>query len=119
MGISITSKDYNDVRMTIHRDKKSGIITCRTYTIRRNARQVADRLTVMCLKHDLKCTNVSSMIGEKVIVCSIKVFGSIDELIEHIKAKAVKTKYSWRIRGSFALAKIGDNEYIYRIKSTC
>lgn len=117
MGLSITSKDYKDVRVATHTDMPSGVVTCKTFTIKQNRTNVIDRITIMCFKHDLKCTNVSSVAGETMIACSIKCFDNIRDFIYYIQNKAIKTKYSFKIRGEFALAKIGDKEYIYRIKS--
>lgn len=36
-------------------------------------------------------------------------------MIEHIKTKANKLPYSFKLKGKFALAKIGDKKYVYRI----
>lgn len=117
MGLSITSKDYKDVRVITHTDMPSGVVTCKTFTIKQNSTNVIDRITIMCFKHDLKCTNVSSIVGETMIACSIKCFDCINNFIDYVKNKAIKTRYSFVIKGDFALAKIGDKEYIYRIKS--
>lgn len=117
MGVSITSKSYKDVRVTTHVDMPSGILTCKTFTIKQNRTNVIDRITIMCFKHDLKCSNISSMAGETMFVCSIKCFDCVNDFIDYIKNKAIKTKYAFLIKGDFACAKIGDKEYIYRIKS--
>ena len=59
MGTSIESKVYPEVTVRIHKDIESGIIMTKSYNILKNAAQVRDTLTVMCLKHDLKCYDCS------------------------------------------------------------
>lgn len=115
MGISIESKIYPDVAVRIHKDIESGIIITKSYNIIKNATQVRDNLTVMCLKHDLKCYDCSKDWGDDYLLCSLRSFDDIAKMIEHIKTKANKSKYSFRLKGQFALVTIGDKKYIYRI----
>lgn len=99
--------------MRIHKDIESGIIMTKSYNIIKNAEQVRDKLTVMCLKHDLKCYDCSQDCGDDFLLCTLRSFDDIAKMVEHIKTKANKSKYSFRLKGNFALAKIGDSTYIY------
>lgn len=115
MGISIESKRYPDVIVRIHKDVESGVIMSKTFSIIKNELQVRDNLAVMCLKHDLQCVDCSKAFGEPLIVCSLRAFENIVKMIEHIKVKANKLPYSFKLKGKFALATIGEKKYIYRI----
>ena len=115
MGTSIESKMYPDVVVRIHKDIESGIIMTKSYSILKNETQVRDNITVMCLKHDLKCYDCSQTWGDAHLLCTLRSFDDITKMIEHIKTKANKSKYSFKLRGKFVLATIGDKKYIYRI----
>ena len=115
MGTSIESKVYPEVAVRIHKDIESGIIMTKSYNILKKAAQVRDKLTVMCLKHDLKCYDCSQDWGDDYLLCTLRSFDDIAKMVEHIKTKANKSKYSFRLKGDFALAKIGDKTYIYRV----
>ena len=115
MGTSIESKVYPEVAVRIHKDIESGIIMTKSCNILKNAAQVRDKLTVMYLKHDLKCYDCSQDWGDDYLLCTLRSFDDIAKMVEHIKTKANKSKYSFRLKGNFALAKIGDKTYIYRV----
>jgi hypothetical protein len=115
MGTSVESKMYPDVVVRIHKDIESGIIMTKSYNILKNETQVRDNLTVMCLKHDLKCYDCSQAYGGAYLLCTLRSFDDITKMIEHIKTKANKSKYSFKLKGKFALATIGEKKYIYRI----
>ena len=115
MGTSVESKMYPDVVVRIHKDIESGIIMTKSYNILKNETQVRDNLTVMCLKHDLKCNDCSQDYGSAYLLCTLRSFDDITKMIEHIKTKANKLPYSFKLKGKFALAKIGDKKYVYRI----
>ena len=115
MGISIESKRYPDVVVRIHKDVESGVIMSKTFSIIKNEFQVRDNLAVMCLKHDLQCVDCSKAFGEPLIACSLRAFENIVKMIEHIKVKANKLPYSFKLKGKFAIVTIGEKKYIYRI----
>ena len=115
MGTMIESKRYPDVVVRIHKDTESGIVVTKSYSIIKNDEQVRDNLTVMCLKHDLRCIDCSKSFGEPIIICTLRSFTSVEEMIEYIKNKANKLPYSFKLKGKFALATIGEKKYIYRI----
>lgn len=115
MGTSVESKMYPDVEVRIHKDIESGIIMTKSYNILKNEMQVRDNLTVMCLKHDLKCYDCSQAYGGAYLLCTLRSFDDITKMIEHIKTKANKSKYSFKLKGKFVLATIGDKKYVYRI----
>ena len=115
MGISIESKRYPDVVVRIHKDVESGVIMSKTFSVIKNELQVRDNLAVMCLKHDLQCVDCSKSFGAPTIICTLRAFENIVKMIEHIKVKANKLPYSFRLKGKFAIVKIGDKKYIYRI----
>lgn len=115
MGISIESKIYPDVVVRINKDVESGIIISKSYNILKNETQVRDNITVMCLKHDLKCYDCSQDWGGAYLLCTLRSFDDITKMIEHIKTKANKSKYSFKLKGKFALVTIGEKKYIYRI----
>ena len=115
MGTSIESKRYPDVVVRIHKDIESGVIMSKTFSIIKNELQVRDNLAVMCLKHDLQCVNCSQALGEPTIICTLRAFDNIVKMIEHIKVKANKLPYSFKLKGKFALVTIGEKKYIYRI----
>ena len=115
MGTSVETKNYPDVVVRIHKDIESGIIMTKSYNILKNEIQVKDNLAVMCLKHDLKCYYCPQEWGDTFILCTLRSFDDITKMIEHIKTKANKSKYSFKLKGKFALATIGDKKYVYRI----
>lgn len=115
MGTMIESKRYPDVVVRIHKDTESGIVVTKSYSIIKNDAQVRDNLTIMCLKHDLRCIDCSKSFGEPIIICTLRSFTSVVEMIEYIKNKANKLPYSFKLKGKFALATIGEKKYIYRI----
>ena len=115
MGISVESKRYPDVVVRITKDVESGIITSKSFSIIKNELQVRDNLSVMCLKHDLRCIDCTKSFGESAILCTLRSFDDISKMTEYIKNKANKLPYSFRIKGKFAIVKIGDKKYIYRI----
>lgn len=115
MGISIESKRYPDVVVRIHKDVESGVITSKTFSIIKNEQQVRDNLTVMCLKNDLVCVDCSRSFGAPTFVCTLRSFVDVVKMIEHIKVKANKLPYSFKLKGKFALATIGEKKYIYHI----
>lgn len=115
MGTNIESKLYPDVAVRIHKDIESGIIITKSYNILKNETQVRDRLTVMCLKHDLQCHDCSTVWGSAYFLCTLRSFDDVNKMIEHIKNKANKSRYFFMLKGKFALVKIGDKKYIYRI----
>jgi hypothetical protein len=115
MGTMIESKRYPNVVVRIHKDTESGIVITKSYSIIKNDTQVRDNLTVMCLKHDLRCIDCSKSFGEPIIICTLRSFSSVVEMIEYIKNKANKLPYSFKLKGKFALATIGEKKYIYRI----
>lgn len=115
MGTMIESKRYPDVVVRIHKDTESGIVVTKSYSIIKNDAQVRDNLTVMCLKHDLRCIDCSKSFGEPIIICTLRSFTSVVEMIEYIKNKANKLPYSFKLKGKFALATIGEKKYIYHI----
>jgi 3-deoxy-D-manno-octulosonic acid (KDO) 8-phosphate synthase len=87
----------------------------KSFWILKNVLQVRDNLTVMCLKHDLVCVDCSKSFGYNAIICTLRSFDDITKMIEHIKTKANKSKYSFKLKGKFALVTIGEKKYIYRI----
>ena len=115
MGTSVESKMYPDVVVRIHKDIESGIIMTKSYNIIKNELQVRDNLTVMCLKHDLQYVDCSKSFGEPTIICNLRSFENVVKMIEHIKVKANKLPYSFKLKGKFALVTIGEKKYIYRI----
>lgn len=117
MGTSVESKMYPDVVVRIHKDIESGIIMTKSYNILKNETQVRDNLSVMCLKHDLKCYDCSKDWGDAYLLCTLRSFTDITQMIEYIKNKAYKTPYSFKLKGKFALVTIGDKKYIYRINT--
>ena len=115
MGISIESKRYPDVVVRIHKDVESGVIMSKTFSIIKNELQVRDNLSVMCLKHDLRCLDCTKSFDMPTILCFLRSFDDISKMIEYIKNKANKLPYCFRLKGKFALVKIGEKKYIYRI----
>lgn len=118
MGLRTTTKMYPDVSVDIFTDIESGITVSKLFSIRKNEQQVRDNLTVMCLKYDLRCADCTSAWDEpNRIICFLRTFDNIDSFVDYVKNKANKKAYSFRIKGKFALTKIGDKTYIYRITS--
>lgn len=118
MGLRATTKVYPDVSVDIFTDVESGIIVSKVFSIKKNEQQVCDNLTVMCLKYDLRCVDYQKKLNEpKEILCCLRTFHDINSFIDYVKNKANKKGYSFRIKGKFALTKIGEKKYIYRIIS--
>lgn len=118
MGLRATTKVYPDVSVDIFTDIESGIIVSKLFSIKKNEQQVRDNLTVMCLKYDLRCVDCTKAWNEaNKILCCLRTFDNINLFIDYVKNKANKKAYSFRIKGKFALTKIGDKTYIYRITS--
>lgn len=115
MGVSYLQQTCPDVKVSIRKDEESGLIISKTFFIKNNELQVRDNLMVMCLKHDLRCIDCTKYFGEPTFMCCLRSFDCINSLITHIKNKANKGKYSFKIRGTFALAKIGEKPYVYRV----
>lgn len=118
MGLRATTKVYLDVSVDIYTDIESGITVSKLFCIKNNEQQVRDNLTVMCLKYDLQCVDCTKAWDESdKILCCLRTFDNVDSFVDYVKNKAYKTAYSFRIKGKFALTKIGDKKYIYRITS--
>ena len=109
---------YKDVHVTTYIDEESGIIRFKFFSILSNKDVVRDRLAVMCLKNDLVYMCTSNVPQETSIMCKLRSFKNINEFIEYVKYKANNKAYSFRIKGEYALTKIGDKKYIYRILSS-
>lgn len=117
MGLRMTTKVYPDVSVDIFTDIESGIIVSKLFSIKRNEREVRDNLSVMCLKYDLRCVNCEKAWNEAdKILCCLRTFDNVGLFVDYVKNKANKKGYSFRIKGKFALTKIGDKTYIYRVK---
>lgn len=118
MGLRATTEVYPDVSVDIFTDIESGITVSKLFSIKKNEQQVRDNLTVMCLKYDLRCVDYTKAWNEaNKILCSLRTFDNINLFIDYVKNKANKKAYSFRIKGKFALTKIGEKTYIYRITS--
>lgn len=118
MGLRTATKVYPDVSVDIFTDIESGVTVSKLFSIKKNEHQVRDNLTVMCLKYDLRCVDCTAAWGEPdKILCCLRTFDNVDLFVDYVKNKAYKTAYSFRIKGKFALTKIGDKTYIYRITS--
>lgn len=116
MELRATTKVYPDVSVDIFTDVESGITVSKLFSIKKNEQQVRDNLAVMCLKYDLQCINYTHAWNEpNKIRCSLRTFDNINLFIDYVKNKANKKAYSFRLKGKFALTKIGDKTYIYRI----
>lgn len=109
---------YKDVHVTTYIDEESGIIRFKFFSILSNKDVVRDRLAVMCLKNDLVYMCTSNVPQETSVMCKLRSFKNINEFIEYVKNKANNKAYSFRIKGEYALTKIGDKKYIYRIMSS-
>lgn len=109
-------KRYPDVDVYINKDDKSGIIKYKSFFIKKNKQEVLDKLSVMCLKHDLKMTKKNALWGEDAVVCQLKIFDSINDIVAYLAQKANKQAYRFRIKSEYALVNIGDKKYIYQIK---
>lgn len=109
---------YKDVHVTTYIDEESGIIRFKFFSILSNKDVVRDRLAVMCLKNDLVYMCTSNVPQETSVMCKLRSFKNINEFIEYVKYKANNKAYSFRIKGEYALTKIGDKKYIYRIISS-
>lgn len=109
---------YKDVHVTTYTDEESGIIRFKFFSILSNKDVVRDRLAVMCLKNDLVYMCTSNVPQETSVMCKLRSFKNINEFIEYVKYKANNKAYSFRIKGEYALTKIGDKKYIYRILSS-
>lgn len=118
MGLRATTKVYPDVSVDIFTDIESGITVSKLFSIKKNEQQVRDNLTVMCLKYDLRCVDCTKAWNEtNKILCCLRTFDNINLFVDYVKNKANKKAYSFRIKGKFALTKIGEKTYIYRITS--
>lgn len=106
---------YKDVHVTTYIDEESGIIRFKYFNILRNHAAVRDRLAIMCLKNDLVYMNTTDIPQGASVMCKLRSFKNINEFIEYVKYKANNKAYSFRIKGEYALTKIGDKKYIYRI----
>lgn len=106
---------YKDVHVTTYIDEESGIIRFKFFSILSNKDIVRDRLDLMCLKNDLVYMCTSNVPQETSVMCKLRSFKNINEFIEYVKYKANNKAYSFRIKGEYALTKIGDKKYIYRI----
>lgn len=116
MGLKSTTKVYPDVNVDIYTDIESGVTVSKVFSIKKNEQQVRDNLTVMCLKYDLQCVVYKKELNEsKKILCCLRTFDNINSFVDYVKNKANKKAYSFRLKGKFALTKIGDKTYIYRI----
>lgn len=114
----MTTKVYPDVSVDIFTDIESGIIVSKLFSIKKNEREVRDNLSVMCLKYDLRCTDCSKAWNEAdKILCCLRTFDNVGLFVAYVKNKANKKGYSFRIKGKFALTKIGEKTYIYRVNS--
>ena len=111
----VETKSYNDIYTTTVRDDESGLITCKSLYIQGNDEKAKDRLMLMCLKHDLRFRSFKTNHGYNHFICSMKIFSDVKDFVEYIKGRMTKTKYSFKIKGKFALVKTGDKKYIYRI----
>lgn len=109
---------YKDVHVTTYIDEESDIIRFKFFSILSNKDVVRDRLAVMCLKNDLVYMCTSNVPQETSVMCKLRSFKNINEFIEYVKYKANNKAYSFRIKGEYALTKIGDKKYIYRILSS-
>ena len=109
---------YKDVHVTTYIDEESGIIRFKFFNILSNKDVVRERLAVMCLKNDLVYMCTSNVPQETSVMCKLRSFKNINEFIEYVKYKANNKAYSFRIKGEYALTKIGDKKYIYRIISS-
>lgn len=109
---------YKDVHVTTYIDEESGIIRFKFFSILSNKDVVRDRLAVMCLKNDLVYMCTSNVPQETSVMCKLRSFKNINEFIEYVKYKANNKAYSFRIKGEYALTKIGDKKYIYHILSS-
>lgn len=118
MGLKVTTKVYPDVSVDFFTDIESGITVSKLFSIKKNEQQVRDNLTVMCLKYDLRCVDCTKAWNESdKILCCLRAFDNINLFIEYVKNKADKKGYSFRIKGKFALTKIGEKTYIYIVNS--
>lgn len=116
MGLRATTKVYPDVSVDIFTDIESGITVSKLFSIKKNEKQVRDNLTLMCLKYDLQCVDCTKAWNEQnKILCRLRTFDNISLFVDYVKNKSNKNAYSFRIKGKFALTKIGDKTYIYRI----
>lgn len=109
---------YKDVHATTYIDEESCIIRFKFFSILSNKDVVRDRLAVMCLKNDLVYMCTSNVPQETSVICKLRSFKNINEFIEYVKYKANNKAYSFRIKEEYALTKIGDKKYIYRILSS-
>ena len=109
--------EYNLATVTECIDKESGIVVAKTYEPYYRFTYVREQLQAMCKKHDLKYSEVDVL--PSMCTCSLKVFGSIKEFHDYVKGKANKEPYSYKIKGLFALVKIGKDKeqktFIYKI----
>lgn len=109
--------EYNLATVTECIDKESGIVVAKTYEPYYRFTYVKEQLMAMCEQHDLRYSEYDKL--PSTCVCSLKVFGSIKEFHDYVKGKANKEPYSYKIKGLFALVKIGKDKeqksFIYKI----
>lgn len=109
--------EYHLATVTECIDKESGIVVVRTYEPYYRFTYVREKLKAMCKNHDLKYSEADVL--PSMCTCSIKVFDSIKEFHDYVKGKANKEPYSYKIKGEFALVKIGKGKeqksFIYKI----
>lgn len=115
MKTEIEVRKYNDVDVIINKDKESGIIRSKTFTIKKNEESVRDRLRIMCIKHDLRYINCTTSIDKPQVLCCLKMFNSVNDFLDYFTIKANKHRHSFKLKGEFVLAKIEDKSYIYRV----
>lgn len=108
----IDNKRYQDCSMSIVTHNDSGLIVARNYIVNRNFDVVYKRLQKMCQKHDLECKVYPH--SER-ILCMIKSFENVNAFTSYIIGKMIKTKYSYQIKGHFALVTSESGKYVYRI----
>lgn len=108
------TQEYADVSVTTH--TTYGLMFSKTFRIKKNEEKVRDRIRIMCINHDLRYIDTSETYQEPSCMCFLKYFSSLLEADMYIKKKAANNKYSINLKGDFIKAKIGDKEYIYRVK---
>lgn len=120
MANIIGRKNFPDVSVLTYNDAGSGVTTIKIYTIKnkKNEEEVKDRLRVMCLKHDLRYEYYENTLKEHCVLCSLKRFDKLRDLMDYIIIKANKGEYLFRLKNNLALVKIGEKTFVYRITST-
>lgn len=108
------TQEYADVSVTTH--TTYGLMFSKTFRIKKNEERVRDRIRIMCINHDLRYIDTSATYQEPSCICCLKYFSSLFEADKYIKQKAANNKYSINLKGDFIKVKIGDKDYIYRVK---